>query len=164
MFHAAIIAVFMGRLGGKLVDRRGTRYTLYVAFSMLTIGLLCLSAVSGLLPWVIGLSLIFLNSALTFMQSSLAKEVSSALPKEQTGIGMGIYNLIIFMAGAISGAVMSKVVEFNWGSVNFTTVGVPTTFGTVYFSLAVLAVLNIGWVYLKIGRQEAAMLRAAVKI
>ncbi|NHN29550.1 MFS transporter [Paenibacillus agricola] len=164
MFPAAIIAVFMGRLGGKLVDRRGTRFTLYVAFSMLTIGLLCLSAVSGLLPWVIGLSLIFLNSALTFMQSSLAKEVSSALPKEQTGIGMGIYNLIIFMSGAISGAVMSKVVEFNWGSVNFTAVSVPTTFGTVYFSLAVLAVLNIGWVYLKIGRQEAALLRSAVKI
>jgi DHA2 family metal-tetracycline-proton antiporter-like MFS transporter len=158
MFPAAVVAVIMGRVGGKLVDRRGTRYTLYVAFAMLAFGLLCLSSVSGLLPWAISLSLIFINSALTFMQSSLAKEVSLALPREQTGIGMGIYNLFIFMAGAISGAVMSKVVEFSWSAVNFTAVGVPTTFGTVYFVLAGLAVINICWVYWKIGRQETALL------
>jgi DHA2 family metal-tetracycline-proton antiporter-like MFS transporter len=163
LFPAALLAAFMGRLGGKLVDRRGTRYTLYVAFGMLAFGLLCLSAVSGLLPWVIGLSLVFVNSALTFIQSSLAKEVSSALPREQTGVGMGIFNLVNFMSGAISGAVLSKVVEFDWRTVNFTAVGAPSTYGTVYFTLAVLAVLSIGWVYLKIGRQEAALIRAAVK-
>ncbi|MDF2963920.1 MAG: arabinose efflux permease family protein [Paenibacillus sp.] len=154
LFPAAMLAAFTGRLGGKLVDRRGSRYTLFLAFGLLAFGLLCLSSVSGLTAWAIGLSLLFVNSSFTFVQSSLAKVVSSSLPREQTGIGMGVYNLVNFLAGAISGAVMSKAVEFDWALMNLTAVSAPTTYGAIYSALAILAVINIIWVYRKIERQE----------
>jgi DHA2 family metal-tetracycline-proton antiporter-like MFS transporter len=156
LFPAAMMAAVMGRLGGRLVDRRGSRYTLFIAFIMLTIGLVCLSVVAGFTPWAIGLSLLFVNSAFTFVQSSLAKEVSSALPHEQTGIGMGIYNLSNFLAGAVSGAVITKVVEFDWSTINVTAIGMPTTFGAIYSLLAVLTLLTMVRVHQKVSRMERA--------
>jgi MFS transporter, DHA2 family, metal-tetracycline-proton antiporter len=150
LFPAAMAAALMGRVGGKLVDRRGSKYTLFVAFSLLSFGLLALSVVTGLSVVAVACALLFVNSSFTFVQSALAKVVSSALPKEQTGIGMGIYNLTNFLAGAISGAVMSKTVEFDWSRWNVLAVQHPSTYGTIYFLLAALAGLNMWLIHRKL--------------
>nr|WP_275984013.1 MFS transporter [Paenibacillus hamazuiensis] len=157
LFPAAMLAALLGRVGGQLADRRGSKYTLYVALTMLAFGLLCLSAVNGLSPWIIACALPFVNVAFTFMQASLAKAVSSSLPREQTGIGMGVYNLVNFLAGAISGSVLTKAIEFDASSLNFTSLGQPTTFGAVYFVLGLLALADMLWVFWKLERKAVAV-------
>jgi DHA2 family metal-tetracycline-proton antiporter-like MFS transporter len=69
---------------------------------------------------------------------------------------MGIYNLSNFLAGAVSGAVITKVVEFDWSTVNVTAIGMPTTFGAIYSLLAVLTLLTMVRVHQKVGRMERA--------
>ncbi|MNI97018.1 hypothetical protein D3C73_1555870 [compost metagenome] len=63
---------------------------------------------------------------------------------------MGIYNLTNFLAGAISGAVMSKTVEFDWSGWNVLAIQHPSTYGTIYFLLAALAGLNIWLIHRKL--------------
>ncbi|MFC3343386.1 MFS transporter [Paenibacillus abyssi] len=154
LFPAAMLAAVMGRFGGQLVDSRGSRYTLFIAFIILSFGLLSLSSVTGLSPWVIALALPFVNISFTFVQAALAKTVSSALPKEQTGIGMGVFNLVNFMAGAISGAMVSKAAEFDWSVLNVTAVGMPSTYGTIYFILTLLTIINIVYILAKLDRER----------
>ncbi|PZE21409.1 MFS transporter [Paenibacillus xerothermodurans] len=160
LFPAAMLAAVIGRYGGRLVDARGSRFTLYVAFAALAFGYLCLSSVSGLAAWTIAVTLPLLNIAFTFVQTAMAKVVSSTLPREQTGIGLGVYNLINFLAGAMSGSVLSKAIEFDWSSLNVTAAGARTTFGTVYLILAFLLLINMAWVYFKLeAREDMPVLR-----
>lgn len=160
LFPAAMTAAVMGRFGGRLVDTRGSRFTLYLAFGILTAGYLCLSAVTGLAVWITAISLMLVNTSFTFVQAGMAKVVSTALPQEQTGVGLGVYNLLNFLAGAISGAVLSKAIEFDWGALNITAIGVPTTFGTVFLLLAMLSLIDMLWVRFKLEtRENAATLR-----
>jgi DHA2 family metal-tetracycline-proton antiporter-like MFS transporter len=159
LFPAAMLAALMGRFGGRLVDSRGSQFTLYVAFGFMILGLVGMSAFSGLSLWVIAFTLPLINIFFTFVQASLAKVVSSSLPREQVGVGLGLYNLISFMAGAISGSVLSKAVEFDWSTLNVTAVGSHSTFGTVYFMLALLYIFNIVWVYFKLREPQAILNR-----
>lgn len=147
LFPAAMLAALLGRFGGKMVDNRGSRYTLYLSFGILAFGLLGMSSFTGVTPWLIAAFLPFINVPFTFVQAAMAKVVSSILPKEEMGVGMGVYNLINFLAGSISGAVLSKTIEFDWSAGNITAVGTPSTYGTVYMILAVLGLVNIVWVY-----------------
>ncbi|CAG7646870.1 MFS transporter [Paenibacillus allorhizosphaerae] len=150
LFPAAMLAAVMGRLGGKLTDSRGSRFVLLLAFSLFIAGLVCLSSFTGLSPWIIAFCLPLINVSFTFAQAALAKIVSSTLPREQTGIGMGVYNLVNFLSGAISGAVLSKTVEFDWAALNVNAVGASSTYGTVYLILAGILVANIILVSMKL--------------
>src|SRR5690606_6090544 len=89
LFPAAMAAALLGRVGGGLVDRRGSRFTLYLAFGGMAAGMIGLSATAGTVPWIIALTLPLINVPFTFVQAAMAKSISSALPREQTGVGMG---------------------------------------------------------------------------
>ncbi|WP_010277658.1 MFS transporter [Paenibacillus senegalensis] len=147
LFPAAMLAALLGRFGGKMVDSRGSLFTLYVSFVALGVGLLGLSVFSGVSPWWILLCLPLINVPFTFVQAAMAKIISSILPNNEMGVGMGIYNLVNFLAGSISGAVLSKAIEFDWSWANVTAVGTPLTYGAVYMVLSIMALLNIGGVY-----------------
>lgn len=147
LFPAAMLAALLGRFGGKMVDSRGSLFTLYVSFGVLGLGLFGLSTFTGVSPWWILLCLPLINVPFTFVQAAMAKVISSILPQNEMGVGMGIYNLVNFLAGSISGAVLSKAIEFDWSWANITAVGTPLTYGAVYMVLGVLAVMNIGGVY-----------------
>lgn len=155
LFPAAMLAALLGRVGGRLADTRGSRFTLFIAMIALAVGLLGLSAVTGLSPWIIVLVLPLVNIPFTFLQATIAKVVSTALPKERIGVGMGVYSLVNFLAGAISGSALTKAIEFDWSMYNMTAVADPSTFGTVYMGLAFLTVVNLVWVGMKVERRQS---------
>lgn len=152
LFPAAMLAAILGRFGGKMVDSRGSMFTLYVSFAALAVGLFGLSAFSGVSPWWVLLCLPLVNIPFTFVQAAMAKVVSSILPNNEMGVGMGIYNLVNFLAGSISGAVLSKAIEFDWSAANILAVGQPLTYGAVFMILGVFALLNIGGIHKGLGK------------
>jgi DHA2 family metal-tetracycline-proton antiporter-like MFS transporter len=81
--------------------------------SLLMSGLLLLSTFAGLRPWVISLNLILCYMGFSLLQSSMAHMVSSTLPREQLGVGMGVYNLFFFMSGAFSAAFIGKLLDIS---------------------------------------------------
>jgi DHA2 family metal-tetracycline-proton antiporter-like MFS transporter len=142
LFPGAMSAALLGRFGGGLVDRRGSRFTLFVALGFIGSGMLALSLLSAADAWVVAVLLPLINAPFTFVQAAMAKSVSSTLPKDEAGVGMGVYNLFNFMAGAISGSVMSKLIEFDLSGLNALALVRPSTYGAIFLLLALLIALT----------------------
>ncbi len=113
MFPGAICAVIMGMIGGRLSDSKGSKFVVYIGSAFLISGFLLLSTLAGHPPLTIALSLILCYTGFAFLQSSLPHTVSILLPKEQTGIGMGIYNLLFFISGAFSTAGIGRLLDMK---------------------------------------------------
>ncbi|WP_059053128.1 MFS transporter [Paenibacillus senegalimassiliensis] len=130
MLPSALITAFFGRVGGRLADRKGNAFLLYIAAALLMVGFLCLSMVSGMSPVYIGFFLIFGILGQSFMLISLSNTISQTLSKEQVGIGMGLLSMLNFIAGAVSTAVIGKVLDHNQGA--------PSVYSNIFLVLAVL--------------------------
>ena len=115
MFPGAMSAALFGTVGGKLVDRKGSIPLVYTGLVLLGTGFVLLSLVAGRSPWIISLTLIVCYVGFSFMQSSLAHTVSGTLPRNQMGVGMGMYNLFFFMSGAFSAALIGRVLDVTKG-------------------------------------------------
>jgi DHA2 family metal-tetracycline-proton antiporter-like MFS transporter len=76
-------------------------------------GFLLLSTFAGLRPWVISLNLILCYVGFALFQSSIPYMVSTTLPREHLGVGMGVYNLFFFMSGAFSAAFIGKLLDIS---------------------------------------------------
>jgi DHA2 family metal-tetracycline-proton antiporter-like MFS transporter len=117
LFPGAMSAVLVGVIGGRLSDRKGSRFVVYLGSAVLTAGFLLLSTVAGQQAWVVAFTLIISYAGFALLQSSLPHTISISLSKDQTGIGMGIYNLLFFMSGAFSTAGIGRLLDF--GSTGF---------------------------------------------
>lgn len=116
MVPGAIVTAFLGGTGGKLADTKGTRYLFYAASTLLLTCFVLLSTFAGVSPLLIAMLLIFGNVGQMFMQISLSKTISMSLPKEQTGVGMGLFSLLNFLSGAIATGVYGTAVDIGAGS------------------------------------------------
>jgi DHA2 family metal-tetracycline-proton antiporter-like MFS transporter len=112
-FPGAMSAAITANIGGKIVDKKGSEPVLYAGMAMLTTGFVMLSVFAGMSPRTISLNLILCYIGFSLIQSSIAHKVSTTLPSDQLGIGMGIYNLVFFMSGAFSAAVIGKMLDIS---------------------------------------------------
>ncbi|MEK8128532.1 MFS transporter [Paenibacillus filicis] len=119
LFPAAISSALLGRKGGKLADDKGNSFLVYMAAFLLLLCFLALSTVSGLSPYWIALCLILGYVGQTFMQIAMSNTVSLTLTKEQTGIGMGLFSMLNFIAGAAATAILGKILDLGTPSVRF---------------------------------------------
>ncbi|MFS8213801.1 hypothetical protein [Paenibacillus polymyxa] len=62
-------------------------------------------------PAVIAIILILANTGLTFAQITMANTISRILSGNQTRVGMGIYMMGSFMAGAIGTSILGSVLD-----------------------------------------------------
>jgi len=149
MFPGAFCAALLGKFGGKLADRKGTRFAITLAMGMLGTGLLALSGAVGLWPWTVAASLIAANTGSLFMQSALTKRISTALPSESSGIGMGVYGLINFLAVGVAGAVVTKLAEMAEAVPDpaFFQDEAVAVFRGIYLGLFFLPLLVLGVLY-----------------
>ncbi|AYB45961.1 MFS transporter [Paenibacillus lautus] len=140
MVPGAVVTAMLGGRGGKLADTKGTRYLFYAASTLLLLCFALLSTFAGVSPLLIALFLIFGNVGIMFMQISLSKTISLSLPKEQTGVGMGLFSLLNFLSGAIATGVYGKAVDLGagsrWNPLNM--VQGASTYSNIYIVLVAL--------------------------
>jgi DHA2 family metal-tetracycline-proton antiporter-like MFS transporter len=113
IFPAAMAAAMAGKLAGGLSDKWGSKQVVYVAFTLMIVGFFLLSIFMGHSAWVIGTVVMISYIAFPFLQTGTASLISMALPKNEIGVGMGIYNLFNFMAGAFGGAIIGKMLDYE---------------------------------------------------
>ncbi len=111
IFPGAMTAALVGFVSGRLADRKGSITMVYMGLFLLATGFFSLFLLAGAKPHLITLGIIITYSGFSTLQSTLAQTVSMILPKNQVGVGMGIYNMIFFMSGAIGAAMTSRVIE-----------------------------------------------------
>ncbi|MNO13219.1 putative transport protein HsrA [compost metagenome] len=143
MVPGAVASAILGRKGGKLADAKGNSFVVYVASLLLISCFALISVVSGAAAGWIAAILILGNVGQMFMQLALSNTISRTLPKEQTGVGMGLLSMLGFLSGAVSTSLYGKAVDHgsasHWNPLN--PFEGSAVFANIYF---VLALLHIG--------------------
>ncbi len=114
MFPGAISGVVFGRLGGNLADKRGNRLVMGIGLVMLVLSLLLISFLVGLSPWLISGGLLLTYVGFTLIQTGLINSVSQTLEIRETGVGMGLFNLVTFISAAVGTALVARVLASGW--------------------------------------------------
>ncbi|MEH7454916.1 MFS transporter [Gottfriedia acidiceleris] len=154
MLPSALVTALLGLKGGKLADEKGNPFLVYTASTLLFIGFICLSSVAGMSPVFISIFLIFGILGQSFMQIAMTNTVSQTLPKEQVGIGLGLFSMLNFISGASSTAAISKVLDLDTPIVHLNPIshGAALIYSNIFLVLAVLIVVMTVIYYVKFGR------------
>ncbi|SFL65303.1 MFS transporter, DHA2 family, metal-tetracycline-proton antiporter [Paenibacillus sp. 1_12] len=111
LFPGAISAVVFGPIGGGLADKRGNNIVIAIGVTLLACSLIMLSSLLGMNVWFISGAMVFTYIGFSFIQTALANSVSLTLNMEQTGVGMGLFNLVGFISGAVGAAAVARVLD-----------------------------------------------------
>ena len=111
MFPGAISAVIFGKVAGNMTVKRGSHFVVYLGLTLLAISFLLQSSSIGFWVWYIGAALIMMYIGFSFMQTALAESVTQILPVHQIGVGMGFFNMISTISGAVVTALVAKAIE-----------------------------------------------------
>jgi DHA2 family metal-tetracycline-proton antiporter-like MFS transporter len=144
MFPGAVLAALLGRTGGKLADQKGNGFVAYTALLCFFLGYGILSIVAGSSPYLIMFVLLLAYVGQTFIQIALGNTVSRSLPKEQAGVGMGIFMMMNFIAGATATTLISKALEIKDASLQlnpFLLEHNSLNYSNIYAVLTVLIVM-----------------------
>ena len=111
LFPGAISGVFFGPIGGRLADKKGNRFVLTVGLSLTVVSLGGAAFLLDQSPWWLSAVMLLTYIGFSFVQTGLINSVSQTLPVEETGVGMGLFNLVGILAGAVGTALVAKVLE-----------------------------------------------------
>jgi len=156
MVPGAAASAILGRKGGKLADLKGNAYLFFVASGSLFTCFILLSTFTGISPVWIAFFLVLGNVGQTFIMIAMSNSVWRTLPKEQTGVGMGLLSMFNFIASGIASGVYGKVVDLGtdvqWNQVNVVPNG--AIYSNIYLVLAVLHIGILVFYYLQFGRTK----------
>jgi MFS transporter, DHA2 family, metal-tetracycline-proton antiporter len=113
LFPGAMGAALVGQRGGRFVESRGSFPVLQTAFLLAVGGSFLISTFIGIPPYLLALCILVQYVAFPLIQSSTANLLTELVPKEKTGVGIGMFNLMNFMSGAISSAVFGAFLDLQ---------------------------------------------------
>jgi DHA2 family metal-tetracycline-proton antiporter-like MFS transporter len=111
MFPGALSAVIFGTVAGNLTVRKGSHFVVYLGLGLITLSFFIQASVVGIWVWYIGIALVVQYIGFSFLQTALVESITNILPNKQIGVGMGFYNLVTFVSGAIGTALVSQAME-----------------------------------------------------
>jgi MFS transporter, DHA2 family, metal-tetracycline-proton antiporter len=114
LFPGALASAALGTYGGNLADRRGNTFVVVIGFVLLVAGFVVLSLVLSGSFVIMGAALVLVYVGFNFVQTALFNSVSQMLEARDTGIGMGLFNLITFISGAVGTALIGRYLQGNW--------------------------------------------------
>ncbi len=114
IFPGAMSSVFFGSYGGRLADRRGNPFVVVVGLSLLASGMGLMAFGLPFSFYVVGACMVLVYIGFSLFQTALVNSVSQTLTPEETGIGMGVFNLAGTLAGALGTAVVGKILAARW--------------------------------------------------
>jgi DHA2 family metal-tetracycline-proton antiporter-like MFS transporter len=114
LFPGAISSVIFGPIGGSLSDRRGTSVVVALGLCLLVLSMLFMALFLGFSVLLVAGGLLLTYVGFSLFQTAMINSVSQTLPEHETGVGMGLFNLVGIMAGAIGTAIVGKVLAGRW--------------------------------------------------
>ncbi len=117
IFPGALSAACLGFVGGRMADRVGSTPVVYAGLGLLVTGYLLMAGLLGKGIVAVLLVLIVCYTGFSFIQSALAKSVSTTLPQDKAGVGMGLYNLVFFTSGAFGTSFVGRFIDLFDGTI-----------------------------------------------
>jgi MFS transporter, DHA2 family, metal-tetracycline-proton antiporter len=137
IFPGSLLAIFVSRSVGRIIDRYGNAGILRFA-PLLVLTATVLFAFFAGRSWIaVMLIYMIMSLAFTTLSSSVSNEISRILPSSQIGSGMGLFQLLQFFSGAFSVAVAASALEWQRG------LPLSTAYSNIYWGLSIAAMLAI---------------------
>ena len=155
LFPGAISAVFFGPIAGTLADRRGNSFVVTLGLTLLSASIALIALFLGFSPLLVGAALLLTNIGFILFQTAMMNSVSQTLSPQEAGTGMGLFNLVSIISGAVGTALVGKILDGGWlgfALLPFSPQGY--TYSNVLLVFALVVVLG-GVVYLRSFRSAA---------
>jgi DHA2 family metal-tetracycline-proton antiporter-like MFS transporter len=149
LFPGAISSVWFGPIAGSLADKRGNVFVVWIGVAALAGSTAVMAMLLGFTYWIVMLAMLANYIGFTMFQTAMINSVSQTLPSEQSGIGMGIFNLISIVAGALGATLVGRILDGHWMEAGIISVS-RNAAGFAYSDILVLFTLIIlasGWVF-----------------
>jgi DHA2 family metal-tetracycline-proton antiporter-like MFS transporter len=159
LFPGAISSVFFGPMGGTLADRKGNNFVVVIGLLLLVISIILMSFLLSISVYVITVSLLLTYVGFSFFQTAMINSVSQTLSEQETGVGMGLFNLVATLSGAVGTAVAGRILDGKWFEfVLLPTVSKPrdSAYSNILLLFLIIMILG-GILYLYSFRNVAAV-------
>jgi len=159
LFPGAISSVAFGPIAGTLSDRRGSNFVVAAGLVFLAASIMVLSLLLSVSVFVVAAALLLTNIGFSLFQTAMVNAVSQTLTEQETGIGMGIFNLVGIISGAVGAALVGKALTGGWLSFPVAAVhAAPKSYGYSNVLLAFFVIIVLGGVlYLRAYRGMGAV-------
>ena len=71
----------------------------------------------GLSPLVIAVAMLLVYVGFALFQTAMVNAISQTLPPEEMGVGMGLFNLVGILSGAIGTAIVGRILGSGWADI-----------------------------------------------
>ncbi|MFU8802776.1 MAG: MFS transporter, partial [Bradymonadaceae bacterium] len=105
LLPGALLIALASPAAGRYADRVGARRPVTIGMLLIVVGNLIAAYYAGMAPIGVGVGMGFYGLGFALIQSPLVSAISSILPREHGGVGMGIFMMIFFVGGAFGVAV-----------------------------------------------------------
>lgn len=159
LFPGAISSVVFGPIAGTLADRRGNSFVVTIGLVLLVASMIIMSFLLSVSSLYVAFALLFTYVGFSLFQTAMINSVSQTLPGHETGVGMGLFNLVGIISGAVGTAIVGKILSGGWLEVPILHI-VSTTKGYSYSNLMLafaVVVVAGGVLYLRSYRRVPAM-------
>jgi DHA2 family metal-tetracycline-proton antiporter-like MFS transporter len=149
LFPGAISAVWFGPFAGSLADKRGNVFVVGIGVLLLAGSMAGMAMTLGFTYWIVLFAMFANYVGFTMFQTAMINAVSQTLPAEQSGIGMGIFNLISIVSGALGTTLVGRILDGRWLDSGLISLS-RNADGFVYADILLiftLVVLASGWVF-----------------
>jgi MFS transporter, DHA2 family, metal-tetracycline-proton antiporter len=124
LFPGAISSVVFGPIAGTLSDKRGSNFVVTLGLTLLVFSLVLMSFLLGISPIAVGAAMLFTFIGFTLFQTAMVNSVSQTLLPHETGVGMGLFNLVSIISGAVGTALVGKILDSGWFAFSLFSSGV----------------------------------------
>jgi len=114
LFPGAISSVIFGPIAGTLSDRKGNNFVVAVGLALLVLSIVLMSLLLSVSALVVAAALLFTYVGFSLFQTAMINAVSQTLSEQETGIGMGLFNLVGIISGAVGTALVGKILTGHW--------------------------------------------------
>ena len=145
LFPGAISSVVFGPIAGRLSDRRGNSFVVAIGLALLATSILVMAVLLSISALIIAAALLLTYVGFSLFQTAMINAVSQTLDEQETGIGMGLFNLVGIISGAVGTALVGKILTGGWLDFRILPVaGIAKGFGYTNVMLAFAVVVILG--------------------
>ena len=154
LFPGAISSVIFGPISGRIADKRGSGLVIGAGLFLLVAGMVSMALLLSLSPLVVAIAMLLVYVGFALFQTAMVNAISQTLPPEEMGVGMGLFNLIGILSGAIGTAIVGKLL--GSGLLDFSLLPFPSApksfvYSNLMIAFSLVAVLG-GALYFRPGK------------
>lgn len=145
VFPGAISSVVFGPIAGNVADRKGNNTAYKIGITLLIASMLLISFLLSFSVLFITVALFLTYVGFSFAQIAMINTVSLTLPSHETGVGMGLFNLVTIVSGAVGTALVGKLLDgklLNFSLLPYASLPASYAYTNLLFLFSIIIILG----------------------